>query len=93
MDDPIRCLGCGEPVRDDQTVVRLTAGVGTASGEFSGLLLRPDVFLHSGHPSLGPWGDEPNDERWCATPENLRRALWELHVDATTGGSGTYRGD
>ena len=93
MDDPIRCLGCGEPIRDDQTVIRLTAGVGTASGEFSGLLLRPDVFVHAGRPSLGPWGDEPNDERWCATPENLKRALWELHVDATTGGSGTYRGD
>ena len=93
MDEPIRCLGCSRAIEDDQTVVRMSAGVGTERGEFSGLLMRPDVYLHAGRPSLGPWGDEPNGERWCATPVNLKRAVWELRVDATTGGSGTYRGD
>ena len=92
-DDRIVCAGCGEPIAEDQTAIRVSAGVGTRDGEFSGLLLRPDVYLHAGRPSNGPWGDEPNGELWCATPENLQRVLWALHVDATTGGSGTYRGD
>jgi hypothetical protein len=92
-EDRIVCAGCGEPIDEDQTAIRVTAGVGTADGAFSGLLLRPDVYLHAGRPSNGPWGDEPNGERWCATAEHLQRALWELRVDATTGGSGTYRGD
>ena len=89
----LTCIGCGEPIGPDQTAIRVSAGVGTDGGEFSGLLLRPDVYLHAGTPSNGPWGDEPNGERWCATPENVRAALWELRVDATTGGTGTYRGD
>jgi len=91
--DRITCVGCGDEITEDQTALRLTAGTAVADGSFSGLVLRPDLFVHAGTPSNGPWGDEPNGERWCATPENLRKALWELRIDATTGGSGTYRGD
>ena len=93
MTDGIVCIGCGEEISEDQTALRLTAGTATSGGEFSGLLLRPDMFVHAGTPSHGPWGDEPNGERWCATAENLRKALWELRIDATTGGTGAYRGD
>ena len=93
MDGDLTCTGCGEPISADQTVVRITVGVATETGTFSALLMRPDHFLHAGTPSNGPWGDEPNGERWCATPDNIRKALWALRVDATTGGSGTYRGD
>ena len=91
--DRITCVGCGDEITEDQTALRLTAGTAVADGSFSGLLLRPDLFAHAGTPSNGPWGDEPNGERWCATPDNLRKALWELRIDATTGGSCTYRGD
>ena len=93
MTERIVCIGCGEEIAEDQTALRLTAGTATAEGDFSGLLLRPDMYVHAGTPSNGPWGDESNGERWCATPENLRKALWELRIDATTGGTGTYRGD
>ena len=93
MRDRITCVGCGDEITEDQTALRLTAGTAVADGSFSGLLLRPDLFVHAGTPSNGPWGDEPNGERWCATPENLRKALWELRIDATSGGSGAYRGD
>jgi len=93
MDDQITCAACGDPITEDQTAIRLTAGVGTDAGGFGAFLMRPDVYLHAGRPSAGPWGDEPNGERWCATPEHLTATLWPLRVDATSGGSGTYRGD
>jgi hypothetical protein len=92
-EDAMVCSGCGESVREDQTVLRLTIGTTTEAGTFSGLLLRPDGFLHAGTPSKGPWGDEPNGERWCVTAENVGRALGRMRVDATTGGSGTYAGE
>ncbi len=92
MSDEFRCAGCGQPLTEDQTVLRLS--VGTVRDEaFSHLLMRPDVFLHAGVPSTGPWGDEPNDERWCLTPENLDKALWEIHLHGTTGASGSYGGE
>lgn len=89
---PLRCAGCGEPIRDDQTVIRLQVGVGRESG-FSHQLLRDDAYLHAGRPTAGPWGDEPSDERWCATPEGYDRALWILHLQGTTGASGRYGGE
>lgn len=92
--DEMTCAGCGEPIAEDQTALRLTAGVATEARSFSGLLMRPDVYLHAGTPSNGPWGDEPNGERWCATPENLARALALLRVHAMTGASGgMYHGE
>ena len=92
-DDRMVCSGCGESMTEDQSVLRLTIGTTTESGTFSGLLLRPDGYLHAGTPSSGPWGDEPNGERWCVTPENIGRALGRMRVDATTGGSGSYHGE
>lgn len=89
---PIHCAGCGEPITDDQSVIRLSLGVGRPDG-FSHALLREDAYLHAGRPTSGPWGDEPSDERWCATPEGYDRALWILHLHATTGASGRYGGE
>ncbi len=86
------CAACGEPIRDDQTVIRLQLGVGRPEG-FSHLLMRDDTYLHAGRPNAGPWGDEPSDERWCATPEGFDRALWMLHLHGTTGASGRYSGE
>ncbi len=91
--ESIVCAGCSEIVAEDQAVLRITAGVAAEAGVFGALLMRPDAYLHAGHPSNGPWGDEPNGERWCATPENFDRALAALFGHATSGGSGTYRGD
>jgi hypothetical protein len=94
MDDrtPLVCAGCGEPIEDDQTVVKLSVGVGRDTG-FSHALMIDDAYLHAGHPSAGPWGDEPNGERWCATPEGYDRALWILHLQGSTGASGRYSGE
>jgi len=91
-DTPLRCANCGQPILDDQTVIRLSAGVGRPAG-FSHALMVDDAFLHAGHSDAGPWGDEPNGERWCATPEGFERALWILHLQGTTGASGRYRGE
>jgi hypothetical protein len=55
--------------------------------------MRDDTYLHAGRPNAGPWGDEPSDERWCATPEGFDRALWMLHLHGTTGASGRYSGE
>lgn len=72
----------------------LRLGVGTGrGGTFSHLLMRDDAYLHAGTPSAGPWGDEPNRERWCATPESLERTLLMLQLHGTTGASGTYSGE
>lgn len=90
--DTLRCAGCGEPIEDDQQVIRLSIGIGRP-GEFSHLLMREDAYLHAGHPDPGPWGDEPSNERWCATPEGFDHALWTLRVHGTTGASGRYRGE
>ena len=92
MTDVDRCAGCGEPLLEDQTVLRLSVGAVRDEG-FSHLLMRPDVFLHAGWPSAGPWGDEPSTERWCASPENIRKALVESKLDGTTGASGAYGGE
>jgi hypothetical protein len=92
MTDEFRCAGCGASLAEDQTVLRLS--VGTVRDEaFSHLLLRPDAFLHAGVASAGPWGDEPNDERWCVTTENIEKALWLLHLHGKTGASGLYGGE
>jgi len=88
----LRCALCGEPIDDDADSIRLTVGVGGDAG-FSSLMFRDDAYLHAGHPDAGPWGDEPNNERWCATPEGFDRALWELHLHGTTGASGRYSGE
>jgi hypothetical protein len=56
-DTPLRCANCGEPILDDQTVIRLSAGVGRPAG-FSHALMFDDAFLHAGHSDAGPWGDE-----------------------------------
>jgi hypothetical protein len=87
-----RCAACGEPILDDQAVLRLSIGVGRPDG-FSHALMRDDVFLHAGHPDAGPWGDEPNQERWCATPTGLEQAQRLLGAHVTTGGSTTYHGE
>jgi hypothetical protein len=93
MTEPgIRCAACGEPIEDEQQAIRLAIGVGRPPG-FSHLLLREDAYLHAGHPSAGPWGDEPTNERWCATPEGFERALWILRIQGTTGASGSYGGE
>ena len=42
-DTPLRCASCGEPIRDDQRVIRLQVGAGSRSG-FSHLLLREDAY-------------------------------------------------
>ena len=55
--------------------------------------MRADAYLHAGRPNHGPWGDEPSNEKWCATPEGFDRALWTLHIHGVTGGSGTYSGE
>ncbi len=88
----LRCAACGGPIEDDQQVLRLSVGVGRAEG-FSHLLMRDDAYLHAGHPSAGPWGDEPTNERWCATPEGIERALWTIRIQGVTGASGRYRGE
>lgn len=90
--DELQCAACGEPIEDDQQVMRLSLGIGRPEG-FSHLLMREDVYLHAGKPNHGPWGDEPSNERWCATPEGFERALWMLHIHGVTGGSGLYRGE
>lgn len=96
MPDPFRCAACGQPIDDDQTAVRLSVGVGDA-GTFSHLLMRPDIYLHAGRGAAGPWDVEASNERWCATPGALERALNEAArvpgTHATTGASGTYHGD
>ena len=90
-DTGLRCTACGDPILDDQTVIRLALGVGRPTEGFSHALMRDDVYLHAGHPP-GPW-DEPTNERWCATPEGYDKALWMLRLHATSGASGRYRGD
>lgn len=90
--DHLRCANCGEPIADDQQAIRIAVGVGRPEG-FSHLLMRDDVYLHAGHPDTGPWGDEPSIERWCATPEGLDRALWQLRLHGSSGASGRYRGE
>jgi len=90
--DQLRCASCGEPIGDDQQAIRISVGVGRPEG-FSHLLMRDDVYLHAGHPDAGPWGDEPSIERWCATPEGLDRALWQLRLHGSSGASGRYRGE
>lgn len=92
MASDVRCAGCGDPLLEDQTVLRLSVGAMRDDG-FSHLLMRPDVILHAGWPSAGPWGDEPSPERWCATPENITAALVTLQLHATTGASGAYGGE
>jgi hypothetical protein len=90
----LRCMACGEPITEDQTVLRLS--VGTArDDDFSHLLMRPDVLLHAGTPAPpDAWSiDEPPDERWCATPAGLDRALAALRLSGMTGASGRYRGE
>lgn len=88
----LRCAACGEPITDDQQAIRLEVGVGRPEG-FSHLLMRDDAYLHAGHPDHGPWGDEPSNERWCATPEGFDRALWVLRLHGSSGASGRYRGE
>lgn len=96
MDDPPRCEGCSEPLREDQTVLRLSIGT-MRDDVFSHLLMRPDVYLHAGWPSTAAWGDEPpgepSDERWCATRENIQRATAALALHGATGASGRYAGE
>ena len=99
--DAFECAACGQPITEDQTVVRLSLGA-ASEGQFSHALLRPDVYLHAGYETMGPWGDEPGFERWCATPEALARALETASrppgappTHSTTGasGGGTYGGE
>jgi hypothetical protein len=96
MDDAPRCAGCSAPLREDQTVLRLSIGT-MRDAAFSHLLMRPDVYLHAGWPATAAWGDDPPDEptqeRWCATPENIQRAMAALAVDGMTGASGRYAGE
>jgi hypothetical protein len=86
------CSACGQPIEEDQQAIKLSIGVGHPTG-FSHLLMREDAYLHAGRPNHGPWGDEPSNEKWCATPEGFDRALWTLHIHGVTGGSGTYSGE
>jgi hypothetical protein len=101
MTDPFVCAACGEPILEDQTVVRVSLGA-ASDGAFSHALLRPDVYLHAGVESAGPWGDEPTVERWCATPDALARALEtaarptgapSAHATSGASGLGTYGGE
>jgi hypothetical protein len=90
--DDLRCALCGEPIEDEQQAIRLSIGVGRPDG-FSHLLMREDAYLHAGRPNHGPWGDEPSNERWCATPDGFDRALWMLRIHGTSGASGRYSGE
>ncbi len=83
MDATLRCAGCGEPIREDQTIIRLNAGV-ARDGAFSHLLMRPDVYLHAGEADAS---GQQGEERWCLGPDDIARAVTLLRLHGLSGAS------
>lgn len=77
------CAGCGEPIEEDQTVLRVNAGVARGDA-FSHLLMRPDVYLHAGEADASGL---PGAERWCVTEQGIARAIALLRLHGLTGAS------
>ncbi len=79
------CAGCGAPILNGQSVIRLEAGLMMAPQRFDPVVLRPDVYLHAGA------GYDPRfdvEDRWCATPDGFDAALRLLMVHGETSASG-----
>lgn len=79
------CAGCGEPILNGQSVIRLEAGLLLAPQRFDPIVLRPDVYLHAGGGYDVAYDVE---DRWCATVEGFQAALTLIAVNGGTSASG-----
>ncbi|HEX6129978.1 MAG TPA: hypothetical protein VF071_13240 [Candidatus Limnocylindria bacterium] len=79
------CVGCGEPILEGQSVIRLSAGLLMPPAHFDPLIMRPDVYLHAG----GGYDTRYDvEDRWCVTEDSMWSAIGLLKVHGETSASG-----